>query len=46
MATYKVIDVSDHRKKIDWKKVKADGIVGAIIRYADGETLDVRLKKT
>ena len=45
MATYKVIDVSDHRKKIDWKKVKADGIVGAIIRYADGETLDVRFEE-
>lgn len=42
MATYKVIDVSDWQDKIDWKKVKADGVVGAIIRYADGTTLDKR----
>lgn len=42
MATYKVIDVSDWQDNIDWKKVKADGVVGAIIRYADGDTLDKR----
>lgn len=42
---YKVIDVSDHQKQIDWSKVKADGIVGAIIRYADGDTLDVRFEE-
>ena len=40
--SYKVIDVSDWQGKIDWKKVKADGVVGAIIRYADGNTLDTR----
>lgn len=39
---YKVIDVSDHQRQIDWAKVKADGVVGAIIRYADGTTLDKR----
>lgn len=39
---YKVIDVSDWQGKIDWKAVKADGIVGVIIRYADGTTLDKR----
>ena len=39
---YKVIDVSDWQGQIDWAKVKADGIVGAIIRYADGNTLDKR----
>lgn len=39
---YKVIDVSDWQGKIDWKKVKADGVVGAIIRYADGTVLDKR----
>lgn len=39
---YKVIDVSDWQDKIDWAKVKADGVVGAIIRYADGTTLDKR----
>ena len=39
---YKVIDVSDWQDKIDWNKVKADGVVGAIIRYADGTTLDKR----
>ena len=38
--SYKVIDVSYWQKEIDWKKVKADGVVGAIIRYADGKTLD------
>ena len=41
-APYKVIDVSDWQSKIDWAKVKADGVVGAIIRYADGTTLDKR----
>ena len=40
--SYKVIDVSDWQGSIDWKKVKADGVVGAIIRYADGDTLDKR----
>lgn len=42
MATYKVIDVSDWQGKINWAKVKAAGIHGAIIRYADGTTLDKR----
>lgn len=37
---YNVIDVSSWQGKIDWKKVKADGIDGAIIRYADGNILD------
>lgn len=37
---YKVIDVSYWQGDIDWKKVKADGVKGAIIRYADGDTLD------
>lgn len=40
--SYKVIDVSDWQSQIDWAKVKADGVVGAIIRYADGNTLDKR----
>lgn len=39
---YKVIDVSDWQGQIDWAKVKADGVIGAIIRYADGDTLDKR----
>ena len=39
---YKVIDVSDWQGQIDWKKVKADGVVGAIIRYGDGNVLDKR----
>lgn len=43
--TYKVIDVSDWQGKIDWKKAKADGVVGAIIRYADGDTLDKRFQE-
>ena len=37
---YKGIDVSEWQKTIDWKKVKADGVVCAIIRYADGDYLD------
>jgi len=37
---YKVIDVSEWQGAIDWAKVKADGVVGAIIRYADGDHLD------
>jgi GH25 family lysozyme M1 (1,4-beta-N-acetylmuramidase) len=39
---YNFIDVSDWQSKIDWAKVKAAGIDGAIIRYADGTTLDKR----
>lgn len=39
-AKYKGIDVSEWQKTIDWKKVKADGVVCAIIRYADGDYLD------
>ena len=33
----KVIDVSEHNGKIDWKKVKADGIEGVIIRAGYGK---------
>ncbi len=37
----KVIDVSHHQGKIDWTKVKADGVQGAIIRVSDSvETMD------
>lgn len=39
---YKFIDVSSHQGSIDWAKVKADGVVGAIIRYADDDLLDNR----
>lgn len=39
---YNIIDVSDWQGKINWTKVKAAGIDGAIIRYADGTTLDKR----
>ena len=43
---YRVIDVSDWQGQIDWAKVKADGVVGAIIRYADGiDTLDRRFQE-
>lgn len=41
---YKVIDVSEFQGKIDWAKVKSDGVVGAIIRYADGDYLDPDFK--
>ena len=33
---YKVIDVSKHQGKIDWEKVKASGIYGAILRCSYG----------
>jgi lysozyme len=36
----KAIDVSSWQGVIDWKKVKADGVVAAVIRYADGSYLD------
>lgn len=39
---YKMIDVSEHQKNIDWQKVKAEGIVGVIIRYAEDDYLDPR----
>lgn len=42
---YSFIDVSDWQKTIDWAKVKAAGIDGAIIRYADGDTLDVKFER-
>lgn len=42
---WKGIDVSDWQDKIDWVKVKNDGIDCAIIRYADGDTLDKRFKE-
>lgn len=42
---YKVIDVSSWQGDIDWKKVKNDGVVGAIIRYADGALLDNRFEQ-
>lgn len=39
---YKVIDISEHQGTIDFKKVKADGVVGVIIRYAEDDYLDPR----
>lgn len=36
-ATLKGIDVSEHNGKIDWAKVKADGIDFAIIRCGYGQ---------
>ena len=44
-SVYKVIDVSVWQGDIDWAKVKADGVDGAIIRYADGSTLDSKFDK-
>lgn len=37
---WKIIDVSQHNGKIDWEKVKADGIDGAIIRCGFGTDND------
>ncbi len=42
---YRVIDVSVWQGDIDWAKVKAAGVVGAIIRYADGTTLDSKFDR-
>ena len=39
-SVYKAIDVSEWQGTIDWKKVKADGVDAAIIRYGDGTYLD------
>lgn len=42
----KCIDVSDHQGKIDWKKVKADGVGTAVIRAGYGKNnLDARAKE-
>ena len=38
-AAYKGIDVSEHQGKIDWEKVKADGIDFAIIRCGYGSNI-------
>ncbi|MGM9570614.1 MAG: GH25 family lysozyme, partial [bacterium] len=44
----KIIDVSEHQGKIDWKKVKAAGITGTIIRLgyvtSKGNNLDKQFK--
>lgn len=37
---YKFIDVSSWQNKINWAKVKASGIVGVIVRYADDDVID------
>lgn len=42
---YDFIDVSVWQGDIDWAKVKAAGIDGAIIRYADGTTLDTKFER-
>lgn len=39
------IDVSDHQDVIDWAKVKASGIGGAIVRYADDDILDKKFTR-
>ena len=39
MGTLKVIDVSYHNGTIDWAKVKAAGIDGAIIRCGYGDNI-------
>ena len=33
---YKIVDVSSWQGDIDWSSVKASGVTGAIIRFADG----------
>lgn len=39
MSIFKVIDVSEHQGIIDWEKVKAAGIYGAIIRCGYGQDI-------
>lgn len=39
MSIFKVIDVSEHQGAIDWEKVKADGVYGAIIRCGYGQDI-------
>ncbi|WP_308636096.1 GH25 family lysozyme [Paenibacillus silvisoli] len=34
----KVIDVSHHQQKIDWKAVASDGVVGAFIKASEGKS--------
>ena len=42
---WRFIDVSSWQGKIDWAKVKASGIDGAIIRYADDDIIDNRFEE-
>lgn len=42
---YKVIDVSSWQGVIDWERVKADGVVGAIVRYGDGDIVDNKFQR-
>lgn len=42
---WKVIDVSEWQGSIDFTKVKKDGVVGVIIRYADGDYVDKYFEK-
>ncbi|SEO60565.1 GH25 family lysozyme [Paenibacillus sp. OV219] len=37
-SNVKVIDVSHHNGIIDWKKVKADGVMGVFIKASEGTT--------
>lgn len=39
MSIFKVIDVSEHQGTIDWSKVKAAGVYGAIIRCGYGQDI-------
>lgn len=42
---YKVIDVSSWQGVINWERVKADGVVGAIVRYGDGDIVDNKFQR-
>lgn len=37
-SNVKIIDVSHHQERIDWKAVKADGVAGAIIKATEGKS--------
>lgn len=41
----KIIDISKWQASVDWKKVKADGIEGVIIRAGRAKTMDERFVK-
>lgn len=42
--TKKIIDISTYQSNVNWKKVKADGISGVIVRAGYGTTEDKKFK--
>lgn len=42
MKMKKIIDVSEHQKRIDWEKVKASGVDGVILRVGFGDNISTQ----